>query len=161
MDDGTVDPRGVGYRILSECEIATQLTPATGDQQQQTELLIVWSRYLVKSWRKKFNRHKQSLRFSYVSWSIISLFVLLLMLKKSNVIFRVFWLGITFWRYVFLLCGIFCQEWNTKLMTIILVWNELRITIFYVIKGLFEKFVWLNKERFNRDFKLSIRKLNQ
>lgn len=35
-----LDPRGVGYRILSECEIASQLT-SSSNSEQQPELLIV------------------------------------------------------------------------------------------------------------------------
>ncbi|XP_068915576.1 phosphatidylinositol 3,4,5-trisphosphate 3-phosphatase and dual-specificity protein phosphatase PTEN isoform X3 [Tenebrio molitor] len=35
LDGETMDPRGVGYRILSECELASQLTTASGDQQPE------------------------------------------------------------------------------------------------------------------------------
>ncbi|KAJ8977396.1 hypothetical protein NQ317_013300 [Molorchus minor] len=38
MDAEHLDPRGVGYRILSECEIASQLTSSSSEQ--QPELLI-------------------------------------------------------------------------------------------------------------------------
>ncbi|XP_018561896.1 phosphatidylinositol 3,4,5-trisphosphate 3-phosphatase and dual-specificity protein phosphatase PTEN isoform X2 [Anoplophora glabripennis] len=39
LDGEHLDPRGVGYRILSECELASQLTSSSSEQ--QPELLIV------------------------------------------------------------------------------------------------------------------------
>lgn len=31
----TLDPRGVGYRLLSECDLASQIAPSSNDQHSE------------------------------------------------------------------------------------------------------------------------------
>lgn len=107
LEGEPLDPRGVGYRLLSECELSSQLTTTSTSsssggqqqQQQQTELLATWFPFSVSLSSPSvlccsLFRHTPSYtRFYWCSFAVVEhgyCFALLLLIQNGQV-FCVVW----------------------------------------------------------------------